>query len=179
MLKDLVDFQKKFEGTWMERVIGFMISEDFLPAPDEQIAENEKIIHELNLFEKALFSTGNSLVDEFNACIKSLPTASNSLSQSQKEKAETLRADCKSMQDFLWKTVRGRLEKDGHDIQSIGIREEYQVVQILQKQEKDPFGMFLEEVLGISVIRCFHNCDECDSYEDCNLPIKKERTATA
>ncbi|MCK4918478.1 MAG: hypothetical protein KAS02_01685 [Candidatus Pacebacteria bacterium] len=173
-LQHLIEFQEKFKGSWMEKVIEFMITEKFSPAPEKKVADDEKLIGELDLFEKALLSTRKCLSNGLNTYIDSLPKNVDSLSEDQKKLYQEMKKGCDFIDKLLWRTVQDRLEKSGHEIGSIGIRERYQVV---QTQPEDPISNLFEMLIGKEGVTVLCNCDECDHYETCDIPEKKERVA--
>lgn len=190
------NLHEAFTGTILEPVIAMMLSGEFGAAPDETVKEKDRILGELTIFEKAIYTVANNIADTHNTAVKSMRksdehTFDEVLAKNHVETHELLKS-------LFWRSVKGRLAiGEGADIT---VREGYVVVET----ENNPLGGMLFEMLMSSMdlgmgtrtssLRGFgmmgpltgmmmegmgspHDCTNCPTaiYDGCPLPFKKPR----
>jgi len=165
-------------------VIGALRTGKFAPAPKELVGKREAVIGELTSFEKAVYTAGDSAHDS----IKAIAKANNRMVDETLEKETTIdvakvkenktlvklyEKTFEALHALFWASIQQRLGAPAfsHDI---GIRRGYKIVQIKSPSIIESL-LELEENIELLSKLTSHNCDGCDTYDECNLPIKKPR----
>lgn len=161
----------------------------FAPAPEKPVGKKEKIIGELSLFEKAIYTaweeaekTSKNIADTNNAAVNKALESGEIPNLEEVEKSKKLVAikvdDFKVFGDLLWASIGRRLQASN---KFIGIRQNFQIVQISQISVGigggDLFSSLglISGLLGEILGGHDHDCGTCLSYEECDLSIKKPR----
>lgn len=117
-LRRFLDLQK---DTALYPVNQCILTGDFAPPPDEKIGENETVVGELTLYEKALYTAVTKLTQGVNGLIDR-PGDSYAL------RIAKGRENHAALEAILWASIKNRLDADALADGHIGIRDNYVLV---------------------------------------------------
>jgi len=118
-----------------------MVSGEFVPAPQEEVAKNETVIGELTPLEKAIMTVVNEIADKNNEIMARWLMEDAEVDPVQ---CETNKVIVNSLGELFWVLIRCRLGAAAYGGGGIGIRREYKIVSI--KKRREPDGQSLREL---------------------------------
>jgi len=131
--EDLLAMQAE---TPLALISGVLLKGEFAPAPDEPVAENEKIIGELTLFEKAVYTARDSIADTNNKLVESAMEQGH---EPDMDKISLNKFNHKTLNSVFWACVRNRLGKACNEQAGIGLRHGYKIVSYPDAKIGNPF----------------------------------------
>jgi len=123
-------------GTPLALINGVLLKGEFAPAPDEPVAENEKIIGELSLFEKAVYTARDSIADANNALVQ------NAMEKDEKldiNKVRSNKTNHEALNSIFWACIRNRLGDVVYEQVGVGLRRDYKIVSYSDAKGGDSF----------------------------------------
>ncbi len=112
-------------GTLLALISEVLLKGEFVPAPEEPVADHEKVIGELTLFEKAIYTAKKSIVDDNNAMVREIESRGE-----EPDKLEVIKnkIDYKALNALFWACIKNRLGTVTLDPDAIGVWEGYKIV---------------------------------------------------
>jgi len=158
-----MNFKKSGPETLLQRISKVLKSGMFVPPPEIVIKKNETPIGELDDLEKSVFTVIDDVVNENNAMVEKCGKAGLPVSEKIFKKNKK---DLEDLYEYFWKHIKRRIGKPANRLNGTAIRAGYKVVAF-----SDP-----REVAIIRKLRSMgHDCDNCKTYDACELLQKKPK----
>ncbi|HWP68137.1 MAG TPA: hypothetical protein VN437_02465, partial [Rectinemataceae bacterium] len=117
-------------GTYLEEMARILNTGDFIPAPEEQVADGEIVIGEMNALEKACHSAARRFGERADEMTnESMATANSEEEMVSTQKASARRFNIfKAMSEMKWASITARLGEACTEGRGIAIRSGYKIV---------------------------------------------------
>lgn len=129
-----VNFISALIGTPLEAVYDAFTKDDFYPAPEDPVAEDDVVIGELSPLEKALMTARNRIADANNAMVREVEAKGE---EPNKLEVRKNKKTCDALNSIFWACVQHRFGAPAYEADGNGLRERYKVVSL--SLPRDPF----------------------------------------
>ena len=139
--KPTINLFKVYENSPLDRVNQVLLSGEFVPSPQTPIGENETVLEELSLFEKAVLTAQKKTAEIHNAIVRaSISTRAKAMREGKKIDAAKEKEDKRlanleeniynALGVLLSTSIMQRLSKPNLMYHDVTIKEGYKIVQV-------------------------------------------------